>query len=72
MTGNLKKAFEEASRLPENEQDELAEFVLDELASERRWSEAFRRSGDRLRALADDAVAEHERGATNALDPDSL
>ena len=72
MTGMLKKAFDEASRLPENEQDELALFLLDELKSERQWSEAFTRSADRLRELADEAVREHERGETTALDPDRL
>lgn len=69
MTGRLKKAFKEASKLSEEEQDELARFVL---ASERRWSGTFRRSGDRLRELADEAIGEHDWGATTALDPDAL
>lgn len=72
MTGMLKKAFDEASRLPESEQDELAQFMLDEIKSERQWSEAFARSGDRLRQLADEAVGEHGRGQTTTLDPDRL
>jgi hypothetical protein len=72
MTGQLKKAFEEASKLPEKDQDELAEFVLLELTSERRWSDAFAGSGKRLQELADEASTEHKRGSTNALDPDTL
>jgi len=72
MTGMLKKAFDEASRLPEKEQDELAQFMLDEIKSERQWSEAFARSGNRLRELADEAAREHELGETTALDPDRL
>lgn len=72
MTGQLKKAFEEASKLPENEQDELAQFVLVELTSERRWSGAFTGSGKRLQELADEASTEHEQGSTTALDPDTL
>jgi hypothetical protein len=72
MTGMLKKAFDEASRLPEKEQDELAKFLLEEIRSERQWSDAFARSGDRLRELADEAVKEHERGETTILDPDRL
>lgn len=72
MTGQLKKAFEEASKLPEDEQDEIARFVLLELASERRWSDAFSGSGKRLQELADDASTEHEHGSTTALDPDTL
>jgi hypothetical protein len=72
MTGMLKKAFDEASQLPEKEQDELAQFMLDEIKSERQWSETFARSGSRLRELADEAAREHERGETTALDPDRL
>ena len=72
MTGRLKKAFDEASRLPDEDQDELAQFLLDEIRSERQWSEAFSHSGSRLRELAEEAVREHERGETTALDPDRL
>lgn len=72
MTGRLKKAFDEASRLPEKEQEELAQFLLDEIMSERQWSEAFSRSGNRLRESAEEAVKKHERGETTALDPDRL
>ena len=72
MTGQLKKAFEEASKLPENEQDELAQFVLVELTLERRWSDAFAGSAKRLQELADEASTEHEQGSTTALDPDTL
>ncbi len=72
VTNQLKKAFEEASKLPEHEQDELARFVLVELTSERRWSEAFAGSGKRLAELAEEAANEHEHGSTIALDPDTL
>ena len=41
MSKLLDKAFAEASKLSEREQDALAEWLLDELASERRWTEAF-------------------------------
>lgn len=72
MTGLLKKAFDEASRLPEKDQDELAKLVLEEIASEERWSRAFARSPDRLRELAEEALEEHRRGETTSLDPDTL
>ena len=72
MTGQLKKAFEEASKVPESEQDELARFVLIELSTERRWSNAFAASGKRLQELADEAFTEHEQGSTSPLDPDAL
>ena len=37
MTKLLKKAFEEASRLPEMDQNALAKWVLKALHSERAW-----------------------------------
>ena len=41
MTNLLQKAFDEASKLPEGEQDALGRILLEELASERRWEELF-------------------------------
>jgi hypothetical protein len=37
----------------------VAAWILEELASERRWQEAFARSADVLERLADEALAEH-------------
>jgi hypothetical protein len=37
MSQALKKAFDAASRLSEQDQDELAAAILDELAAEERW-----------------------------------
>jgi len=56
MTKLLKKAFDEASKLPEKEQDALARILLEELASERRWDALFAGSHDLLGQLADEAV----------------
>lgn len=72
MTGLLKKAFDEASRLPDREQDELAKLVLEKIASEKRWSLAFGQTSDSLGALADEALEEHQRGKTSLLGPDTL
>ena len=72
MTRMLKKAFDEASKLPEKEQEEFALFVLEEIASERRWQEAFERSPDRLRTQAKEALDDHEQGRTSPLNPDDL
>ena len=72
MTKLLEKAFSEASKLPEAEQDSLAERVLAELDSDRQWDEAFSRSGDLLSRLAEEALADHRAGLTQDLDPDRL
>ncbi|HZP01546.1 MAG TPA: hypothetical protein VFD30_14750 [Terriglobia bacterium] len=67
MTKLLEKAFTEASKLPQEEQDSLARLLLADLASERRWNEAFAKSQDELAALADEALAEFEAGRTEPL-----
>lgn len=68
----LEKAFHEASKLPEHEQDALAKWLLEELAAERRWETIFTDSADMLAGLADEALAEHKAGQTHVLDPDAL
>lgn len=72
MTDLLKKAFDAASRLPEDEQDAMAKWLLAELASEEKWEERFAESQGALTLLAREALNEHERGETEDLDPESL
>ena len=72
MTKLLQKAFDEASKLPEAEQDALGRVLLDELASEQRWEELFAGSHDLLTELADHALAEHRAGRTKKLNPEKL
>lgn len=72
MTNLLKKAFDAASRLPEDEQDAVAEWLLAELASKEQWEERFAGSQSALSLLAQEALEEHKRGETENLDPKSL
>jgi hypothetical protein len=72
MTGALKKVFEEASRLPEAQQDELAAAIREELAATERWAGSLARSQHALERLADEALTEHRSGSTEPLDPDAL
>lgn len=72
MTKLLEKAFEEASRLPETDQNAFAKWVLDELRSERAWLETFAESEDVLEKLADEAIAEKRNGKVSSLDIDRL
>jgi hypothetical protein len=72
MTKLLQKAFDEASKLPDSEQDALGRILLGELASERRWEELFSGSPELLADLADQALAEHRAGRTEKLDPEKL
>jgi hypothetical protein len=70
MTRLLEEAFARVSELPADAQDELARWLINELESERRWTELFAKSGDALAHLAEEALAEHRRGET--LDPEKL
>ena len=72
MTKLLQEAFDQASKLPEAEQDALGRVLLEGLASERRWGDLFAGSHDLLAELADRALAEYDAGRTEKLDPDKL
>ena len=72
LTKLLNKAFAEATQLPDDQQDSVGAWILAELASERRWDEAFARSADQLAELADAALREYKQGKTEELDPDQL
>jgi len=67
MTKLLEKAFEVATKLPPEEQDAVAALVLDEIASEERWDEAFSESQDVLAALAKQALEAHANGKSTPL-----
>ena len=68
MTELLQKAFEEASKLPPEEQDAFANMLLAELQSERRWDELFAKSQDMLKAMAEKAVRDFEQGKTKPIE----
>ncbi|MDQ3815223.1 MAG: hypothetical protein M3347_14975 [Armatimonadota bacterium] len=72
MTQLLEQAFGEASKLSEQEQDVIAAWLLDELAAERRWEQAFADSSDLLSDLANEALAEHRAGRAQELDVEQL
>jgi hypothetical protein len=74
MTRLLKKAFDQASQLPESEQERFALLIMAELESERRWTDLFAstESEDLLERLADEAVVAHRQGKTAPLDPKEL
>lgn len=72
MTTLLDKAFKEAARLPEIDQNALAKWVLDELRSEARWQKTFSESEDILEKLADEALDNRRKGKTTHLDSNRL
>jgi len=67
VTKLLERAFREASKLPEVEQNALAKWVMEELETEGKWEKAFAGSEDVLDKLADEALAAHQQGRTRPL-----
>jgi hypothetical protein len=72
MTDLLNEAFAKAAQLPPEEQDALAALILEEMASERRWAEAFAHSQDHLAQMAEEALVEFKEGETMPLDEDNM
>lgn len=68
MTQALTAAVAVATKLPPAEQDALAAILLEEIASERRWSQSFAKSQSVLESLASEALAEFEVGKAEPLD----
>jgi hypothetical protein len=62
MTDLLRKVFDTASRLPEDEKDAVSEWSLAELASGKEWEESFVETQDALSVLARRALKECKRG----------
>ncbi len=72
MIALLEKAFAEAAKLSEAEQEALAQQILAEIESEKKWDVLFARSHDALEKLGEEALAEFRAGRTEELNPDEL
>lgn len=72
MTRLLERAFGKASELEAADQDDLAQWLLDEIEHEERWKQSFRDSQDILELLADEALQEFRSGKTKVLEPENL
>jgi predicted component of viral defense system (DUF524 family) len=70
MTKLLEKAFQETQKLPDEEQDRFAQWLLAELEDEIRWEKQFARSEGALRQLAEEALAETRAGKASSQTPD--
>ena len=67
MTQLLEKALSQVAKLPASEQDAVAAIVMEELASEQRWTDSLAQSQDLLAKLAEKALADHTAGRTKPL-----
>ena len=72
MTQLMEKALAEVQKLPDPDQDAIAVIILDELADERRWDEAFARSQEQLGRLADRVRQDIRAGRVRNVGIDEL
>lgn len=72
MSSLVDEAFRQITKLPQDEQERLAQMILDEIHSERHWDEQFANSAESLEGLAEAALVEHRSRKTRPLDPDTL
>lgn len=55
VTALLQRALQEIEKRSDAEQDAIAALILEELADEARWEQAFAKSPEKLAALAQQA-----------------
>ncbi|HAK96762.1 MAG TPA: hypothetical protein DCM87_17670 [Planctomycetes bacterium] len=72
MTSLLNEAFEKASRLPEELQNQLAQELLEEIEWESRWDRTLAASQDKLDQMAAKAAAAYRAGKTKEMGFDEL
>jgi len=72
MTQLLEKALAEVQELTDPDQDAIAAMILDELADERRWDQAFARSQEQLGRLADRVRQDIRAGRVRNVGIDEL
>jgi hypothetical protein len=72
MTQLLQQAVAEIQKLPAPEQDAMATLILDELADDRRWDEAFARSQDQLGLLAEKVRQDMKAGRVRKVQSNEL
>lgn len=67
MTILLQKAVDAVSRLDKDEQDTIAQIIIDELEDKKKWNASFARTASQLETLAKEAKAEYQSGKTKPL-----
>jgi hypothetical protein len=67
MVTKLAEAIARIQELDEAAQEMWAEWILEEIESERKWDELFAKSQDLLEVMADQALAEDRAGLTEDL-----
>jgi hypothetical protein len=69
MTRALDTAIAKLTTLPADEQDRIAQWLLEELRDEEQWARQFTASQGQLRKLAAEARADRAAGKTTEVEP---
>lgn len=72
MTTLLERALDELRKCSANEQDAIAAMILEEIADDRRWDEAFAASGPALEKIAERVRGNIRAGLTRDMRPEDL
>jgi len=67
MNTSLEAAINRIAALPDNEQERFANWLVAELDDENRWQKRFGETVPLIQQMADDALAEDERGETKPM-----
>jgi len=72
MTRALDAAIAKLATLPPDEQDRVAQWLIEELQDDERWATRFAQSQSALSKLAAEARADAAQDRSTDLDPDKL
>jgi len=72
MTKLLERALDELRKCSEHEQDAIAAMILEEIADDRRWDEAFAATQPDLEKIAERVRGNIRVGLTRDMRPDDL
>ena len=64
MVAELKKAIERAEKLPNKEQQIIAQLIVDEIS----WDKTLEDSEKKLTSLAQEALREYKKGVTKPFE----
>lgn len=68
MTVRLEEALRRVESLSPEQQDSIADQILETIADDAAWEERFALGAAKIQSLADEAIQEHRRGETRRLD----
>lgn len=67
MTKLLVKALNRVAKLSDSAQDEIAQIIINEIESEKKWDVKFAKSPSLLEKMAMVALTEHRSGKSRAM-----